>query len=103
MVEFNGATPSEATLDHLLAELDTRLSRLNVEYADKRKSERLKAPTLCVMRTGWFERKASAALRNSARDVQFKAQLLSATPEDPSEIISMIKYSNSAEISKKQD
>jgi hypothetical protein len=103
MVEFDGTKPSEAALKHLLAELDTRLAGLNVEYADKRKSDRLKAPILCVMRPGWFERKASAALHAGARDVQFKAQLLSATSEDPSEIMLMVEYSNSANLSKTQD
>lgn len=103
MVEFDGTKANDETLQHLLTELDTRLSGLNLEYADKRKSERLKAPILCVMKPGWFERKASAALRAGARDVQFKAQLLSATPEDASEIMSMVENFNSADISKRQD
>lgn len=103
MVEIDGTKANDETLKRLLAELDTRLSGLNVEYGDKRKSERLRAPILCVMKPGWFERKASAALRTGARDVQFKAQLLSATPEDPSEIMSRVEYSNSADISKRQD
>jgi hypothetical protein len=36
-----------------------------------------------VMKPGWFERKARRTLQGSGRDAQFKAQLLSATPEDP--------------------
>jgi len=95
MVELDGTNPKEETLKQLLAELDTRLSGLNVEYADKRKSDRLKAPVLCLMKPGWFEHKASAALAAGARDVQFKAQLLSVTPEDPSEIICTIEHSDS--------
>lgn len=101
MIEFDGTKPNEETLKHLLAELDTGLSVLNVEYADKRKSDRLKAPILCVMKPGWFERKASAALRAGARDVQFKAQLLSATPEDPSEVLFMVESSDSAQSANK--
>jgi GH3 auxin-responsive promoter len=103
MVECDGAVDNDATLSHLLAELDACLFEINVEYADKRKSARLQAPVLCVMKHGWYERKAGVAHGASARDVQFKAQLLSVTPEDPSEIIAMLQYSNSADISKKQD
>ena len=103
MIEFDGTKLSEGTLNHFLAELDRSLSGLNVEYGDKRKSERLRAPILCVMKPGWFERNASAALRAGARDVQFKAQLLSATPQDPSEIMSMVEYFNSADNSKRPD
>lgn len=94
MIEFDGTKPNEKTLKHLLTELDTRLSELNVEYADKRKSDRLKAPVLCVMKPGWFERKAGAALQAGTRDVQFKAQLLSSTPEDPDEIMCTVELSD---------
>jgi hypothetical protein len=103
MVECDGSNTNDATLGHLLAELDACLFELNVEYADKRKSARLQAPVLCVMKHGWYERTAGVALRAGARDVQFKAQLLSVTPEDPSEIIALLQYSNSADIPKRQD
>jgi hypothetical protein len=103
MVEFDGAEPDKESLKNLLSELDTRLSEMNVEYADKRKSDRLKAPVLQVMKPGWFERSVSSAQQRATRDVQFKAQLLSATPEDPSDIMSTVEYSNSADISKRQD
>lgn len=91
MVEFDGIHPNDETLKKLLSELDTGLSGLNVEYADKRKSARLIAPALCLMKPGWFERKASAALGGGMRDIQFKAQLLSATPEDANEIMFVIE------------
>jgi hypothetical protein len=103
MVELDGTKPNDETLKHLLTELDTRLSGLNIEYADKRKSDRLKAPVLCLMKPGWFERKASAALQAGARDVQFKVQLLSATPEDPGEIICTVETSNSMAISNRRN
>ena len=103
MVECDGSQANNETLSHLLAELDACLFELNVEYADKRKSARLQAPVLCVMKHGWYERKADVALSAGARDVQFKAQLLSATPEDPNEIMTMLQYPNSADISKRQD
>jgi len=103
MVECDGSKANDATLSRLLAELDACLFEINVEYADKRKSARLQAPVLCVMKHGWYERKAGVALRAGARDVQFKAQLLSVTPEDPSEIMALLQYSNSADISKRPD
>jgi hypothetical protein len=87
MVEFDCTNPDKETLKHLLAELDTHLSGMNVEYADKRKSDRLRAPILCVMKTGWFERSVTSAQQRGVRDVQFKARLLSATPEDKDEIL----------------
>ena len=103
MVECDGAKANDATLSHLLAELDACLFEINVEYADKRKSARLQAPVLCVMKHGWYERKAAVALHAGARDVQFKAQLLSVIPEDPSEIMALLQNSNSADISKRHD
>lgn len=85
MVEFNGASPDETALKQLLAALDANLSDLNIEYAQKRASDRLKAPVLCVMQPGWFEAKSRNAIQQSGRDTQYKAQLLSTTPEDASE------------------
>jgi hypothetical protein len=91
-VEFDSANvPSEATLARLLAELDLCLCKLNIEYAQKRESRRLRAPVLCVMKPGWFERKNQASLARSARGTQFKAQLLIATAEDSSEILKVIE------------
>jgi GH3 auxin-responsive promoter len=91
-VELDGANlPQEGALTRLLAELDTRLGKLNVEYAQKRESRRLRVPVLCMMKPGWFERKIRASLTRGARDTQFKAQLLSPTPEDQSEILRVIE------------
>jgi len=103
MVELDGPQPSAETLKRFVAELDTRLCGLNVEYADKRKSGRLKAPTLCLMKAGWFERKTSAALQAGARDIQFKAQLLSAAAEDPNEISCTLEPVDSAAGSNRQN
>jgi hypothetical protein len=78
--------PSRERLTQLLCELDAGLQELNVEYAQKRESRRLGAPVLCVMKSGWFERKTHVTLQGGGRDVQFKAQLLGTVPEDASEI-----------------
>ena len=85
-VELDGVMPSRQSLVQLLQELEVGLRELNVEYAQKRESGRLGAPVLCVMKRGWFERKAQAILQRGGRDTQFKAQLLCVTPEDPDEI-----------------
>ena len=85
-VEVDGAMPSQGTLVQLLQELDMALRELNVEYAQKRESQRLGAPILCVMKPGWFERKGQIIIQRGGRDTQFKPQLLCATPEDPDEI-----------------
>ena len=90
-VELDGAMPAQERLLQLLQELDASLRALNVEYAQKRESRRLAAPVLCVMKSGWFQRKANAALEPGTRDVQLKAQLLSATPEEASEIQFVVK------------
>jgi len=91
LVEFDGLRPSQESLSRLLYGLDARLHELNVEYAQKRESRRLRAPVLWVMNSGWFKRKADASSLRAARDVQFKAQLLSSTPEDASEILLVIE------------
>ena len=90
-VEFDGVTPAGDCLAQLLCELDNQLGRLNIEYAQKRESGRLGAPVLWVMKPGWFERKTQANLARSGRDVQFKAPLLSATPEDPGELLFVVE------------
>jgi GH3 auxin-responsive promoter len=93
-VEFTGPAPGQQALSALLRELDARLHVLNVEYCQKRESQRLKAPVLQIMKPGWFERKAGAALRNGAPDSQYKPQLLTATREDPAEILCEIDDAN---------
>lgn len=87
LVEFDGSPPDQNRLSRLLDEWDSDLHRLNVEYAQKRESRRLREPVLWLMKPGWFERRTHTTLQSGARDVQFKAQLLSAIPEDSSEIL----------------
>ncbi len=91
MVEFDGANANEASLKQLLAALERNLCELNIEYAQKRASERLKPPVLCVMEPGWYERSASATLGSGGRDTQFKAQLLSTTPAEAGDITAVIE------------
>ena len=95
-VEVDGVMPSQENLSQLLQALDAALQELNVEYAQKRDSRRLGTPVLCVMKPGWFERKAHVAIKNGGRDTQFKAQLLCATPEDPDEIQLIVQSPDAA-------
>jgi hypothetical protein len=87
LVEFETAPPGHKPLARLLAEIDAGLCRLNIEYAQKRDSQRLGAPVLWVMKPHWFERSAHAGMARGARDAQYKAALLTAAAEDPSEVL----------------
>jgi hypothetical protein len=97
-VELDGAMPSRQSLVQLLRELDAGLRDVNVEYAQKRESRRLGAPVLCVMKSGWFERKAQIILQRGGRDTQLKAQLLCVTPEDPAEIQFIVPSQDAASV-----
>jgi hypothetical protein len=99
-VELDSAMPSRESLVQLLHELDAGLRELNVEYAQKRESQRLGSPILCVMKPGWFERKAEIILQRGARDTQLKAQLLCTTPEDPKEIEFIVQSAGAAPVTK---
>src|SRR5207245_537026 len=66
------------------------VSNINVEYAQKRESRRLAAPVLWVMKSGWFDGKARSTLQR-AGGAQFKSQLLTTVPEDPSEALLIIE------------
>jgi GH3 auxin-responsive promoter len=91
LLGIDGAIPSKETLMCLLNDLDTSLHHLNIEYAQKRESGRLGAPVLWVMKSGWFDRKATSTLQRAGRDVQFKARLLSAVAEDSSEALLIVE------------
>lgn len=93
-VELNGAMPRHEQLAHVLRELDASLCRLNLEYAQKRESNRLGAPILWIMKPGWFERKAAPAPESGARDVQLKSSLLGSVPEDAAEVEMVVLWSD---------
>lgn len=54
-VEPEGELPAEAGRK-LLQEIEARLTGQNLEYESKRKSQRLEAPELQIMKPGWYER-----------------------------------------------
>lgn len=80
-VEFKGDQPTGESLQQFLQSLDEDLCQLNIEYEQKRSSNRLRAPVLQVMKPGWFERKTHQAVQRGMRDTQLKTQLLSCEVE----------------------
>jgi hypothetical protein len=73
--------PGEDGLDAIGAEafaraFDEGLGRVNVEYGAKRRTRRLGAPRLAVMRPGWAERQCRAEFTQGRRDVQHKWRAL---------------------------
>jgi hypothetical protein len=69
--------------------IDGELSKLNIEYEQKRRSDRLHAPHVQVMSRGWSAKRLRDKIGRAARDTQFKDALLGLPDEDdlPSEII----------------
>ena len=62
--------------------IDEELSKLNIEYEQKRRSARLHAPHVHVMSRGWSAKRLEAKIRRAARDTQFKDALLGLRDED---------------------
>ena len=85
------AAPMPPGVRVVLTELDGQLGRLNVEYAQKRNSQRLNTPELWLMKAGWFERSIRAKQTTATRDVQFKPQLLTTTLEETSELMLIVE------------
>ncbi len=69
--------------------IDEELSTLNIEYEQKRRSDRLHAPHVHVMSRGWSAKRLGDKIGRAARDTQLKDTLLGLPDEDdlPSEII----------------
>ena len=62
----------------LLQGVDNRLSELNIEYEAKRKSGRLAAPIMHVMKLGWYEGQKKELAAEGKRVFQAKTVLLDA-------------------------
>ncbi len=69
--------------------IDEELSKLNIEYEQKRLSARLHAPHVHVMSRGWSAKRLGAKNGRAARDTQFKDALLGLQDEDdlPTDIL----------------
>lgn len=71
LVEF-GTKPDEAEAKKAAKDLDEALSQRNVEYASKRKSGRIAPAVLRVLEAGQYDQFQRRAMREGARDGQFK-------------------------------
>ena len=88
--------PGPVGLDAVAAEtfarvFDEALHRVNAEYAAKRRTHRLGAPRLAVMREGWAERQCRAEFSRGRREVQHKWRALTADwdPASRAEVVRM--------------
>jgi hypothetical protein len=71
LVEFN-KVPGLSQLRESVKALDDSLCRQNSEYASKRKSVRLDAPVLQIVRRGEFDKYRKRKVSNGSPDGQFK-------------------------------
>jgi hypothetical protein len=84
LIERPPSTTPDVRGEAFLSAFDEALSRLNVEYAQKRSSKRLGPPRLFVMRPGWSERQCRAEFRQGRRDNQHKWPAIGHTWDDAS-------------------
>ncbi len=84
-LELQDAAAPEDAIVRLGRAIDEGLSRLNVEYEQKRGSGRLHAPLLQVMAAGWSSRRLAAKMASAVRDVQYKDALLALAGDDSDE------------------
>ena len=84
-LELRDAAAPEDAIIRLGRSIDEGLSRLNIEYEQKRGSGRLHAPLLQIMETGWSSRRLAAKMASAVRDVQYKDALLALAGDDADE------------------
>jgi hypothetical protein len=83
-VESSDGIP-EAKRKPLLEAIDRNLAGQNIEYEAKRKSLRLHAPILHVMKPGWYDARKQAQVERGGRAFQAKTVLLAPKKEDAGE------------------
>jgi hypothetical protein len=64
----------------LISCLDAALADVNMEYAQKRRSHRLRLPALQIMRCGWSESEIRAAATAGRRHAEYKWRHLAPEP-----------------------
>ncbi|NJS16488.1 MAG: GH3 auxin-responsive promoter family protein [Nostocaceae cyanobacterium CSU_2_110] len=79
-----------------ISELDKAIAEVNIEYDQKRKSQRLHLPILHLMRQGWHEAECRREVDKGKREVQYKWKILcnQATREDKDAIVKTIEVKN---------
>lgn len=92
-LELDGEVSHAFLRDEVLPYLDRALSVVNMEYEQKRRSKRLSAPCIHLMKRGWAAREMRRHIRSGRRDTQYKWQFLAALKreEDFKEIASTIE------------
>lgn len=92
-MELNISISEETLRDQVIPFIDQSLAKANVEYAEKRKSKRLKLPRLCLMRRGWAEEECRRFMQMGKRDIQYKWRVLCSEPqaEDIAAVIKTIE------------
>ena len=92
-MELSANMPEKVLRDEVIPLIDQVLAKVNVEYAEKRKSKRLKLPYLAMMQRGWSEAECRKFVQSGKRDVQFKWRVLcaEARAEDNAVIIKTIE------------
>ncbi|MAA79366.1 MAG: hypothetical protein CL916_08905, partial [Deltaproteobacteria bacterium] len=76
LVEFTDQNPSLGRLEDFMKHFDDRLFFENSEYPSKRKSGRLGAPKVIVMKSGWSKGLQALDIQNGKREVQYKWQYM---------------------------
>lgn len=76
----------------LIPALDEALKAANIEYEEKRRSKRLLAPSVCLMRDGWEQSDRRRFAESAQREAQYKWQILVQTtiPADDEFVIMRI-------------
>lgn len=75
-LELQKDLPVEKLRREILPEIDRQLQKVNLEYEQKRKSKRLAAPCLNLMKRGWANDNLRRHIAAGKRDTQFKWQIL---------------------------
>jgi hypothetical protein len=79
-LEIRGRTSLAMLRDEALPSIDCALGKVNVEYAQRRASGRLRAPRLHLMRSGWADEISRRQIASGKRDTQYKWPLLCPEP-----------------------
>jgi hypothetical protein len=85
LLEPDDASISKPALEAFVRSFDEKLMVYNIEYEQKRKSDRLHLPRLFHMKTGWSERRRRRDIEHGGkRDAQYKWPVIELVWDGPS-------------------
>jgi hypothetical protein len=87
-LEVGGRASLARLRNEALPMIDSALGKVNIEYAQRRASGRLRAPRLHLMRAGWANQISRRQIASGKRDTQYKWPLL--CPESRAEDLPFI-------------